>query len=65
MSGDYHSKKEAAFVLVPAMARKVIDLGQNLEKGEYYNAKAHGGTYCLVHSTDAQANRQLYAPRLS
>jgi 3-hydroxyisobutyrate dehydrogenase-like beta-hydroxyacid dehydrogenase len=65
MSGDYRSKKEAAFVLVPAMARKVIDLGQNLEKGEYRNAKLTTALMVPVHSTNAQANRQLYAPRLS
>ncbi|OCB92050.1 NAD-binding protein [Sanghuangporus baumii] len=32
MSGDYRSKKEAAYLLVPAIGRKVIDLGGNLEK---------------------------------
>jgi len=32
MSGDYRSKKEAAYLLVPAVGRKVIDLGGNLEK---------------------------------
>jgi hypothetical protein len=34
MSGDYRSKKEVAYLLVPAVARKVVDLGGNLEKGE-------------------------------
>ena len=33
MAGDYRSKKEVAHLLVPAMGRKVIDLGGNLEKG--------------------------------
>ena len=33
MSGDYRSKKEAAYLLVPAAARKIIDLGGNVEKG--------------------------------
>lgn len=33
MSGDYHSKKEVAHILVPSVGRKVIDLGGNLEKG--------------------------------
>jgi 3-hydroxyisobutyrate dehydrogenase-like beta-hydroxyacid dehydrogenase len=33
MSGDYRSKKEVAYLLVPAAARKVIDLGGNVEKG--------------------------------
>ncbi|KAG1757840.1 NAD(P)-binding protein [Suillus lakei] len=32
MSGDYRSKKEVAFLLVPAVGRKVIDLGGNIEK---------------------------------
>ncbi|EJD04439.1 NAD-binding protein [Fomitiporia mediterranea MF3/22] len=32
MSGDYRSKKEVAYILVPAIGRKVIDLGGNLEK---------------------------------
>ncbi|EEB87463.1 hypothetical protein MPER_15176 [Moniliophthora perniciosa FA553] len=33
MSGDYRSKKEVAYLLVPAVGRKVLDLGENLEKG--------------------------------
>ena len=33
MSGDYRSKKEVAYHLVPAVARKIIDLGGNVEKG--------------------------------
>lgn len=36
MSGDYRSKKEAAYVLVPAVGRKVVDLGENLEKGRSF-----------------------------
>ncbi|THG95470.1 hypothetical protein EW026_g6190 [Hermanssonia centrifuga] len=32
MAGDYRSKKEVAHLLVPAVGRKVIDLGGNLEK---------------------------------
>ncbi|KAG1825670.1 NAD(P)-binding protein [Suillus subaureus] len=32
MSGDCRSKKEVAFLLVPAVGRKVIDLGENVEK---------------------------------
>jgi 3-hydroxyisobutyrate dehydrogenase-like beta-hydroxyacid dehydrogenase len=32
MSGDYRSKKEVAFLLVPAVGRKVLDLGENVEK---------------------------------
>lgn len=33
MSGDYRSKKEVAYILVPAIGKKVIDLGGNLQKG--------------------------------
>ena len=33
MSGDYRSKKELAYLLVPAIGRKVIDLGENITKG--------------------------------
>ena len=36
MAGDYRSKKEVAHILVPAMGRKVIDMGGNLEKGMHY-----------------------------
>ncbi|KAG7452219.1 NAD-P-binding protein [Guyanagaster necrorhizus] len=32
MSGDYRSKKDVAYLLVPAVGRRVIDLGENLEK---------------------------------
>lgn len=35
MSGDYRSKKEIAYLLVPAVGRKIIDLGGNVEKGEF------------------------------
>ena len=40
MSGDYRSKKEAAYLLVPAVGRRVFDLGGNLEKGR--NAIIYG-----------------------
>jgi hypothetical protein len=30
---DYSSKKEVAHILIPAVGRKVYDLGGNLEKG--------------------------------
>lgn len=33
MSGDYRSKKMVAYLSVPSMARKVVDLGGNVEKG--------------------------------
>jgi len=32
MSGDYRSKKELAYILVPAVGKKVVDLGGNVEK---------------------------------
>jgi 3-hydroxyisobutyrate dehydrogenase-like beta-hydroxyacid dehydrogenase len=32
LSGDYRSKKEVAYTLVPAIARRVMDLGGNVEK---------------------------------
>jgi 3-hydroxyisobutyrate dehydrogenase-like beta-hydroxyacid dehydrogenase len=32
LSGDYRSKKEVAYTLVPAIGRRVLDLGGNVEK---------------------------------
>lgn len=32
ISGDYYAKKHAAHALVPAVARKVMDLGSNVER---------------------------------
>ena len=37
MSGDYRSKKEVAYLLVPAIGKKVVDLGGNLEKGAFFS----------------------------
>ena len=34
LSGDYRSKKEVAYTLVPAIGRRIIDLGGNVEKGD-------------------------------
>ena len=34
LSGDYRSKKEVAYILVPAIGRRVLDLGGNVEKGD-------------------------------
>ena len=34
MAGDYRSKKEVAYLLVPAIGFKVIDLGGDVEKGK-------------------------------
>ena len=33
MAGHYASKKEVAYLLVPSIARKAIDLGGNVERG--------------------------------
>ena len=33
MSGDYRSKKEVAYLLVPAVGRGVIDMGESIKKG--------------------------------
>jgi len=32
LAGDYASKKEVAYLLVPAVGRKALDLGENVEK---------------------------------
>jgi 3-hydroxyisobutyrate dehydrogenase-like beta-hydroxyacid dehydrogenase len=37
MSGNYHSKKEVAYLFVPAIGRKIVDLGENIEKGDKYS----------------------------
>jgi hypothetical protein len=42
MSGDYRCKKEIAYLLVPAIGRKVYDFGGNVEKGEFSNARILG-----------------------
>jgi 3-hydroxyisobutyrate dehydrogenase-like beta-hydroxyacid dehydrogenase len=41
MSGDYRSKKEVAYYLVPAVGRKVVDLGGNLEKAPTFKLIAN------------------------
>jgi len=35
LSGDYGSKKEVAYTVVPAIGRRVLDLGGNVEKGDF------------------------------
>jgi hypothetical protein len=35
LSGDYRSKKEVAYTVVPAIGRRVLDLGGNVEKGDF------------------------------
>lgn len=39
LSGDYRSKKEVAYILVPAIGRRVLDLGGNVEKGDNASCK--------------------------
>jgi hypothetical protein len=41
LSGDYRSKKEVAYTLVPAIGRRVLDLGGNVEKGDNPSRKHH------------------------
>lgn len=61
MSGDYRSKKEVAYLLVPAVAERIIDLGGNVEKGpgiqflpqHYLNVRT---------SSYIQAYRKFYGP---
>ena len=65
LSGDYRSKKEVAYVLVPAIGRRVLDLGGNVEKGDItllssaYHSSAIFTTYP---STDLQTHWQLFDP---
>lgn len=45
MSGDYRSKKEVAHMLVPAVGKKVIDLGGNIAQGNTsFICGAHSAT---------------------
>jgi hypothetical protein len=39
LSGDYRSKKEVAYTPVPAIGRRVLDLGGNVEKGDNSSCK--------------------------
>ena len=42
LSGDYRSKKEVAYTLVPAIGRRILDLGGNVEKGDsVVRSRAH------------------------
>ncbi|KAI0316930.1 NAD-P-binding protein [Amylostereum chailletii] len=41
LSGDYRIKKEVAHILVPAVGRKVLDLGGNVEKGASFSGLGH------------------------
>lgn len=60
MSGNYRSKKEAAYLLVPAIGRRVFDLGGNLEKGAnpFANTSPYSSSqFCL--SSHIQIDWQL------
>jgi len=61
MSGDYRSKKEVAYLLVPAVAQKIIDLGGNVEKGSGIHFLLQR---CLnIHaSPDIQAHWKFFDP---
>ncbi|KAG2057079.1 NAD(P)-binding protein [Suillus hirtellus] len=48
MSGDYRSKKEVAFLLVPAVGRKVIDLGENVEKASTLKLIGNGNLAAIL-----------------
>lgn len=59
MSGDYIAKKEIAHLFVPAVGRKVIDLGGNLEKGVQSSFVTVLVLPCLLttsHSSDIQVD---------
>ena len=49
MSGDYRSKKEVAYLFVPAAGRKIIDLGGNVEKGSGF----HLSPQCFLNIHDS------------
>ncbi|KAG1908364.1 NAD(P)-binding protein [Suillus fuscotomentosus] len=48
MSGDHRSKKEVAFLLVPAVGRKVIDLGENVEKASTLKLIGNGNLAAIL-----------------
>lgn len=35
MSGEVRAKRDIAYLMVPYVGRKVVDLGNNVEKGEW------------------------------
>lgn len=62
LSGDYRSKKEVGYTLVPAIGRRVLDLGGNVEKGDpAYQPYLPSLTSI---STNIQAHWQLSRPGL-
>jgi len=64
LSGDYRSKKEVAYALVPAIGRRILDLGGNVEKGDsILRSRAHSYLPKIFRtSTDLQTHRQLFGP---
>lgn len=70
MSGDYRSKKEIAHILIPAVGRKAMDLGGNIEKGEprftpsyrrYLNAPFTAPTFKLIGNSLILGSLELLA----
>jgi hypothetical protein len=64
LSGDYRSKKEVAYTLVPAIARRVMDLGGNVEKGEITVLSSASSSPVLTTepSTNHETHWQLFDP---
>ena len=58
LSGDYRSKKEVAYTLVPAIARRVMDLGGNVEKGDIAVLSSASGS--LVLTTKPSTNHETH-----
>ncbi len=54
MSGEYQIKKQISYLIVPAVGRKVIDLGENLEKGIPPDCE-HYIFSCITFSANLQA----------
>ena len=63
LSGDYRSKKEVAYTLVPAIGRRVLDLGGNVEKGDIASLySADSFMLTTEPSTNLQTHWQLIDP---
>jgi len=64
LSGDYRSKKEVAYALVPAIGRRVLDLGGNVEKGDIVLLSSASSSAVLTTepSTNLQTHWQLFDP---
>jgi len=61
LAGDYKSKKEIAYLLVPAAGRKVLDLGGNVEKAVAF--KLVGNTF-IVGSLELLAETHTLADKV-